>query len=484
MTTERIYRFRSTNSLLGEHSELGTLTLYFAKPEELNDPMEGFHHFYWQGDDIVWTNFFRHYVYSLYSLSLLLKLGGYLLKLEEDTIPFDGSISDLPSQDLIDTFNDICRKVFEGTGLSEFISSVSSREYSLSQEETLFCLEQLMSVTIMEIGRTLRTDEPVSNGESYQVIAAAQLPVAHMMARSQFRQIEQYQRRTALDARRVSIDSVLRTSQARLKQSLDRRDLLKDRIHQNTPLILDFPRVYLDFMKRKAYPEWYTACFMRNYTNSSVWAHYGDHHRGVCLIFDVPVDDNGQSYLALTNSRHPGGLPIAFQDISYGGQAKDIDFFQSLSFRLTDQLLADMWFKDADGNLSSFHHESKAPDELDSEFAEYGSNFFHNVTIKTRDWEYEEELRLVLSDWRTPFSETKDRIFSYDFENLHGVIFGIDTLDSDKAEIIDIVRQKCHDLGRTDFQLYQAYYSPEDGNIQTHEMDSQILGISERQTAE
>ena len=73
-------------------------------------------------------------MYSLYSLSLLLKLGGYLLKLEEDTIPFDGSISDLPSQDLIDTVNDICRKVFEGTGLSEFISSVSSREYSLSQE--------------------------------------------------------------------------------------------------------------------------------------------------------------------------------------------------------------------------------------------------------------------------------------------------------------------------------------------------------------
>ena len=161
-----------------------------------------------------------------------------------------------------------------------------------------------MSVTIIEIGRTLTTDEPVSGGESYQVIAAAQLPVAYMMAKSQFRQIEQYQRSTDLDARRVSIDSVLRTSQARLKQSLDRRDLLEDRIHKNTPLILDFPRAYLEFMKRKAHPEWYTACFMRNYTNSSVWAHYGDHHRGVCLIFDVPVDDNGQSYLALTNSRH------------------------------------------------------------------------------------------------------------------------------------------------------------------------------------
>ena len=57
------------------------------------------------------------------------------------------------------------------------------------------------------------------------------------------------------------------------------------------------------------------------------------------------------------------------------------------------------------------------------------------------------------------------------------MIFGIDTLDSDKAEIIDIVRQNCHDLGRTDFKLYQAYYSPEDGDIQTHEMDIRYWGF-------
>ena len=478
MTTERIYRFRSTKNLLGEHKELATLTLYFARPEELNDPMEGFHHFFWEGDNIVWTNFFRHYVFSLHSFLLLLKLGGPLLKLTENIIPYDSCISDLPTQDLIDTVNDICSNVFEGTGLNDFISSVSGREYRLTQEETLFCLEQLTSVLFTEIGRTLATDDPGPDGKSYQEVTEGPLQLSYLIAKSQFQQIEQYQSRGDLDARKVSMDSVLRTNQGRLQQSLARRDLLGDRIHQNTPLILNFPRIYLDYMKRKVYPEWSTACFMRNYANSSVWGHYGDHHRGVCLVFDVPVDNDGKGYLTLTNERHPKGVPVSFQDIRYGERAKDIDFFQAIAFRLTDPRLADAWFKDADGNLSSSHPESKVCDNPELAFSDYRSNFFHNITIKTGDWEYEKELRLVLTSWDAQFSETKDRVFGYPFENLHGVIFGIDTLDSDKVDIIDTLRRKCLNSGRTDFNLYQAFHSPQGGGIQIYELDSQILGIA------
>lgn len=35
-----IYRFRTINSLLGEHQELEKQSIYFAKKEELNDPIE------------------------------------------------------------------------------------------------------------------------------------------------------------------------------------------------------------------------------------------------------------------------------------------------------------------------------------------------------------------------------------------------------------------------------------------------------------
>ena len=47
------YRFRSPISLLEEHQELERQTIYFARPEQLNDPMEGFRDIFWAGDHIA-----------------------------------------------------------------------------------------------------------------------------------------------------------------------------------------------------------------------------------------------------------------------------------------------------------------------------------------------------------------------------------------------------------------------------------------------
>ena len=57
------FRFRSIDALLGKFQELEKQTIYFASPEELNDPMEGLRDIVWDGDKIVWTNFFKHYVF-------------------------------------------------------------------------------------------------------------------------------------------------------------------------------------------------------------------------------------------------------------------------------------------------------------------------------------------------------------------------------------------------------------------------------------
>ena len=54
-----VYRFRSMEYLLGDkYQELERKTIYFASPDQLNDPMEGFRDIVWSGDKIVWTNFF------------------------------------------------------------------------------------------------------------------------------------------------------------------------------------------------------------------------------------------------------------------------------------------------------------------------------------------------------------------------------------------------------------------------------------------
>ena len=50
---EFLYRFRSAKSLLGEYQELEQQEIYFAEPNELNDPVEGFKDMFWQGDEII-----------------------------------------------------------------------------------------------------------------------------------------------------------------------------------------------------------------------------------------------------------------------------------------------------------------------------------------------------------------------------------------------------------------------------------------------
>jgi hypothetical protein len=50
---DHYFRLRSIESLLGVHQELETQTIYFASPEELNDPMEGFKDLFWLGDEVL-----------------------------------------------------------------------------------------------------------------------------------------------------------------------------------------------------------------------------------------------------------------------------------------------------------------------------------------------------------------------------------------------------------------------------------------------
>lgn len=61
----KFYRFRSLDNLLGKYKELENQEIYFASPSEQNDPMEGYHEIYFQGDAIVWTNFFKNYLILL-----------------------------------------------------------------------------------------------------------------------------------------------------------------------------------------------------------------------------------------------------------------------------------------------------------------------------------------------------------------------------------------------------------------------------------
>ncbi len=83
-------------------------SIYFARPEELNDPMEGFRDIVWQGDRIVWTNLFRHYLYGLYITYLVFKIAGDNMEIELQDIPFIGPKDQQMSPKAVKLFEDIC----------------------------------------------------------------------------------------------------------------------------------------------------------------------------------------------------------------------------------------------------------------------------------------------------------------------------------------------------------------------------------------
>lgn len=52
-----MYRLRNLNNILGDHKELEKQTIFLADTDSLNDPLESYIKYYWQGDKIIWDNF-------------------------------------------------------------------------------------------------------------------------------------------------------------------------------------------------------------------------------------------------------------------------------------------------------------------------------------------------------------------------------------------------------------------------------------------
>lgn len=53
-----------------------------------------------------------------------------------------------------------------------------------------------------------------------------------------------------------------------------------------------FVNNYISKIESFIVPHWYTACFMSQCNNSSLWGYYGENHKGSCLIFDLGEKSN------------------------------------------------------------------------------------------------------------------------------------------------------------------------------------------------
>lgn len=459
MQIETFYRFRPVESLLDRYEELEKQTIFFAPPHKLNDPIEGFKDIYWEGDEILWKNLFNKYLLCLFDGVIEFKLNG-----EDTDITATINAAKSPSQlsdHFLPIFQSISDDFFGSKYINEMIIGITNYRSKVSSTELSFYLNAVHGYALQCISQNWK-------GIVY-TRGNTNAGASHLEA---FNWTEFFEQVSRLEDEHGEVEvrgflskltfSLWQTSFLAYKQGINSK--VQSQLKRN------FAELFIVKLEKLMFPDWFTACFMNECENSSVWGSYGNNHTGVCLLFNAEVNE-GHECLTLDNAikgssinrgRIKGKSPFIFYKIDYDHTHKPLNFFEYLG-QLPVPVAYDDWF--------SWYDQSSqiALDYSDKWRKCYWDNFYSSVTRKTKDWAYEKEYRLLICNMMGSYSEG-DTTLRYDFKSLKGIIFGIKTTDENKLRIIEIVERKIRENDHYEFKFYQAYYCRDDGKIKHHEM--------------
>ena len=276
------FRFRTIDSLLGKHSELEEQTIYFASPEELNDPMEGLRNIVWDGDTIVWTNLFKHYVFSLNRSCLLLNITLKSRKLDVADIPILERWDEILIPIERSLFNDVWGRFGNLPCIQEVIETLANTGRKIRYREIVCYLQMIQTAVLL--------DEIRKTHISYGTICEFQILQPRLDTAVAMEKVLNFIKTVEVVENEEQLDALLQVNEEfhddiKFTMEYNTRTLRPEIVQDmNRMLMHDFPRVYVEQLHRLLWPDWYTACFTESFHNSSVWAKYADGHKGVCLI--------------------------------------------------------------------------------------------------------------------------------------------------------------------------------------------------------
>jgi hypothetical protein len=445
-----MYRIRPLKMILGEEfQELERQEIYFSPFDEQNDPLEGTIDMFWQGDIIVWENLLRHYLLCLSNKFLIAILSNDSSDfLKDKKIPIWMTTKDFP-------FTQIKEYFFSKQEIIALLKFLSNRKILIRRNELLFHLRQINFIALNSIMSVYIENGLYENSKIFSFLQTHKTKIIEYI--SALENIEE-----------AMIEKFFKVDDSILEQNvININYILKDFLNNKLLyLLLYFPKDYLLLIYELVYKKWYISCFMSSCNNASIWANYGENHKGVCLKFKAH-NENNQLYLPIEcpigfnlDGKIIGTSKMLFEKIEYGNDIVQVDFFRSL-LTIPKQTLYKEWYTNETGKRSVCADVLERLNIGEKEQSEYWNKLIKIATSKTTDWKEEKEYRLILTPMSIDFSNKKDRLFKYNFNDLDGLIFGIRTPIEDKIKIIEILERKCKEHCRKDFKLYQAGYDHE-----------------------
>lgn len=466
---KQFYRFRPISRLLSDHIENGELQnqeIFFAHPSQLNDPVEGYRDIIWSGDHIVWENLFRHYVYTLHHSIIKFLIFGKEVTLTENDIPVHSSRESLPSDRAKELESKIEELFLDNKNILNLIHQLSQKKSPIRKDELKFYLSRIHLYAVKCVFDILILEKmsPDCNRIPDEIEAKLE-GIQHSIFSENIA-------KGAVD--NILIPLSIEREQIYLIRKINSPELFAN--DNREFLITKYPFLYVDTLLKVCCQEWYTACFMSDYSNSSVWGHYGSNHTGVCLIFNAETE-NDSHYLCLegvnsissATGLNRGTIKLKFHEIKYEEKQGFFDFFRLLG-NISHPTMEKMWYHNKNGARSICAEDISA--SIEKWRDSYWDSFYQAIKIKTKDWSYEKEYRLIWHSSLIDLSEISHRVMNYDFKSLHGIIFGINTSDEDKIKIVNIIKEKCQKYEINDFSFYQAYFCFDDQCIKKIQLKS------------
>lgn len=460
------FRFRPTNALLDLYEELDKQEIYFAHPSELNDPMEGFRNLFWQGDEIVWKNLFKHYLLYYLEATFITLVMGSEFKISMCDPIFNQIPDDLPVAPVREIFKNICIEFFGNKNVSNLISFLDSRSVKVVRDELLHFLRLLHPIVISIVQKELNKLGSVGSGND---------PIAkYRVTIEEF--LKKYFESDEVRREMLASGEIIATQNELI---FDMKQNQQDETIGWIFLKNGFPTYYVDSLEKLVYPNWHAACFVSNPTNLAMWGSYGDGHRGVCLIFSSSSNKEGFPALDLWRVNSWSGsengvkenyafVSHQFEEVRYDPEYPEIDFFRSLG-SVPVIKLNHYWYAGENGSRSSC---STKIFQNEKEWHQHHWNLFRTGAIsKTNDWAHEKEYRLILTSSLQNFDDISTRKLKYKFSDLAGIVFGIKTSKEDKLKILKIIEKKCISEKREKFELYQARFSVPNQKVEIVPLD-------------
>lgn len=454
---DHLYRFRSVAKLLGNEDfegELAGTYIYFASPDQLNDPFEGYRELFFSGDSIVWRHLFKRYIACLIFRNYQY-LSGF--ELNQSSFPDVYDLSLLPPE-VGEPGEEVVSRFLSNGNIKRHIEFLAHGERKVSKEELIVHLRSVQ-IYAMKLTSTLFIKagiKPVDTRlQDMDEARSLQSSSALLSVCDEDNQGEV----SAVD----SIGYTVALYMAETELFISNYNFFKQEAEHVKwrQLVHSFIAQFVESLKKLSHREWYTACFMEKCSSSAIWGTYGDNHKGVCLKFktDKSEEKAQMSFHMAVALASSGSIwkpaKLKFEKVNYVTEISELDFFRSIGIYPKNKLLKN-WYMNADGDRST------CCSVLDNEKAwieNYWKSRQLSITSKMQDWKNENEYRLILQNGMPDYDHFENRCLKYDFASLDGIIFGIRTPEIEKYKIIQVIESLCDKYRRSDFNIYQAHHN-------------------------